>query len=140
MPKEVRSLALSLRVILPKSLLKGYRAAEKRDAILEEVALEAERRAKLLAPVDHGRLRSSIEGGLDSEGAFLKAQTDYAAFQEFGTMQRGAATDPGPTPPWYQHGSRAGGVPAKPFLRPAVESVRGAIVADIARREVNSKD
>lgn len=133
----MRSLGISVKAVLPKSLRKTYDASSKRDRIIEQVALEAEARAKRLAPVDHGRLRASIEGGLDADGGFVKAQTEYAAFQEFGTMSKGAETDPGPTPPWYQHSGRDGGVPAKPFLRPAVQSLRGADIADIARR--NSK-
>lgn len=100
--------------------------------ITHEVALEVERRAKLLAPVDTGRLRASIEAGADDEGAFVKAGTEYAAYMEFGTGQAGSSTDPGPTPDWYQHGPSPG-VPAQPFLRPAVESMRGQ-VADIVKR------
>ncbi|MCA1811450.1 MAG: hypothetical protein LC623_05505 [Halobacteriales archaeon] len=129
---------MSFEVRLPKSLRKGYRAKEKRDRILLAVSLEAERRAKLKAPVNHGRLRSSIEGGVDDQGGFVRAQTTYAAFNEFGTMSRGAQTDPGPTPSWYQHSGRPGGLEATPFLRPAVQSMRGADIADIARS--NSQD
>lgn len=123
----------TISVRLPKKLRETVKAKEHANRVLEAVALEAEARAKRLAPVDHGRLRASIEGGVDEEGGFLKAQTDYAAFQEFGTTTRGSQTDPGPTPPWYQHGGRPGGVPAKPFLRPAVQSLRGQ-VGDIVKR------
>jgi HK97 gp10 family phage protein len=103
----------------------AYNAAALGRDIVEAAALEAERRAKLNSPVDTGRLRSSIEGGVFGDGTgYVKAQTEYAAFQEFGTMQAGAASDPGPTPPWYQHGPGEGGIRAQPYLRPAVAEVR----------------
>jgi len=103
-----------------------------------EIAFEMERRAKPKAPVDEGRLRGSIEAGEDREGAFVKTNVEYAAFQEFGTMQTGQRTDPGPTPPWYRHSAEPGGVPAQPFLRPAFHEVTGK-AADIMRRVVSKK-
>lgn len=101
-----------------------------------EMALEVERRAKLLANFSQGyqtgRLKNSIESGRDEDGAFVKTNVEYAGFVEFGTGTRGAATDPGPTPPWYQHGAKAG-MAAQPFLRPAVHEVSGK-AADVLRR------
>lgn len=88
-----------------------------------EMAYEVERRAKLRAPVDHGRLRGSIEAGQDSHGAFVRTNVAYAAFPEFGTLSHGRQTDPGPTPSWYQHGTDPGGSPAQPYLRPAFYEV-----------------
>lgn len=123
----------TIDVKLPRKMRELLDAKKLNKEVMETVALEAEARAKRLAPVDHGRLRASIEGGVDSEGGYLKAQTEYAAFQEFGTTKRGQQTDPGPTPSWYKHGSRDGGVPSKPFLRPAIQSLRGQI-GDIVKR------
>lgn len=65
------------------------------------LAVDVERRAKQLSPVDTGRLRSSIahKQGRDSRGPYVEIGTSvsYAGFVEFGTR--------------YQ--------PPQPFLRPA---------------------
>ena len=72
---------------------------------LARLALQVERRAKALAPVDTGRLRSSItwELGRDEQGlvARIGSNVEYAAYQEFGTRT----------------------VPASPYLRPALDAV-----------------
>lgn len=69
-------------------------------------ALRVERRAKQLAPVDTGRLRSSIEHdvGRDSRGLVARIGTDvtYAIYLEFGTRRM--------TP--------------RPFLRPALQAAQ----------------
>lgn len=76
-------------------------------AHLLQVGLQVETAAKRLAPVDTGRLRSSITTNMhvDSEGPVVVIGTDvdYAVYQEFGT-------------------SRQAGTP---FLRPALEQVLG---------------
>lgn len=103
------------------------------DDLLAEIALEVEREAKRRAPVDTGRLRSSISTFKDGPLQHgVVANVEYGAFLEFGTGRLGAGTDPGPTPPDYVHGPRIGMV-AQPFLRPALEVVRGR-VADMLRR------
>lgn len=69
-------------------------------------ALRVERRAKLLAPVDTGRLRSSIthELAVDTQGLFalVGSSVEYAAFVELGTR--------------YNRG--------QPYLRPALAAAR----------------
>lgn len=74
---------------------------------LTKIAIRVERGAKQRAPVDTGRLRSSVTWELDSEGRFLVARIGtnvvYAKYQELGTAR----------------------MPAHPFLRPALDSVRG---------------
>ena len=57
--------------------------------------------AKRLAPVDTGRLRSSIFSQPDGPDVLVGASASYAAFQEFGTR--------------YQH--------AQPFMTPAIHAV-----------------
>lgn len=103
-----------------------------------ELAHEVERRAKTKAPVDEGRLRGSIETGQDREGAFVTTNVDYGKFQEFGTMSMGRQTDPGPTPPWYQHSGRPGGDPAQPFMRPAFFEVTGK-APEVMRRAISKR-
>lgn len=80
------------------------------EAGLRRLAIDVQNRARQLAPVDTGRLRSSIvhTPGRDSHGAFVDVGSNvvYAAFVEFGTS-RGRA---------------------QPFLRPALaEAVRDGI-------------
>lgn len=69
-------------------------------------ALRVHRRAKQLAPVDTGRLRSSVEYevGRDSRGLVARIGTDvhYAIYLEFGTRRM--------TP--------------RAFLRPALDAAR----------------
>lgn len=69
-------------------------------------ALRVHRRAKQLAPVDTGRLRSSVEYevGRDSRGLVARISTDvhYAIYLEFGTRRM--------TP--------------RAFLRPALDAAR----------------
>jgi len=79
---------------------------EKVNNELKRIALQIVRESKDLAPVDTGRLRSSItlEEETDSNG-FLRlvvgSNVDYAPFVEFGTSRQAA----------------------QPYLRPAFRSV-----------------
>ena len=74
-----------------------------------QTALLVESDAKRLAPVDTGRLRSSIHADIAPKGltARVAADANYAVFVEFGTR--------------YTR--------AQPFLGPAYEKNRGAFVA-----------
>ena len=87
-----------------KSLLESEHGDVGRD--LAKRALRVEALAKRLAPVDTGRLRTSISHDLahDSQGLYAIVGTNvhYAIHQEFGTR--------------YQHG--------QPFLRPALRAAR----------------
>lgn len=81
--------------MIPKDELKKL---EKR------IAFEIEKEAKLLCPVDTGRLRASIqtfEVGFDT---YVGTPVEYASFVEFGTSK-----------PSY---------PKQPFLRPAVDKIK----------------
>ena len=46
--------------------------------------------ARELCPVDTGRLRDSIAVSADNNGAEISADTDYAAYVEFGTWKSAA--------------------------------------------------
>lgn len=102
-----------------------------------EIALVVEGQAKLLAPVDLGRLRGSItvqmrDRGTEPDGpveqgdviqkptdenvAFVGTAVDYAEFQEFGTVKMNA----------------------QPYLRPALDIAQGqalTIVMSNGKRE-----
>jgi HK97 gp10 family phage protein len=71
---------------------------------LAKSAIKVEAAAKRLAPVDTGRLRSSISHQLTVDGqglvAYVGTNVDYAIFQELGTRF----------------------MPAQPFLRPALRA------------------
>jgi HK97 gp10 family phage protein len=89
-----------------------------------------EQEAKSLCPVDTGTLAQSISFRVDEVGASIQgtiyAAADYAGYVEFGTGQRGAGSaGAGPYPysaTWIGH-------PAQPFLRPALDTAREAVLA-----------
>lgn len=92
---------------------------------LKRTSIKVVRRAKRLAPVDTGRLRSSIvdEISRDSRGLVARVGTDvkYAARIEFGFSGKDSL-------------GREYNQAAQPFLRPAVAQVTGGsfegLVAD----------
>jgi len=105
------------------------RHAEDRLRIVGEFCTGA---AKLLAPVDEGNLRSSID--FDQPNPFtvrVGASANYAAFVEFGTGIH-AENGKGRKTPWLYE-IRPGqfvltrGNKAQPFLRPAVLGNKNAI-------------
>lgn len=75
-----------------QTLLRGVNGPVARD--LARRAVRVESRAKVLAPVDTGRLRSSITWRLGADGGGLFAEVgtnvEYAPFQEFGTKYQRA--------------------------------------------------
>lgn len=78
-----------------------------------ETALLIETDAKQFAPVDTGRLRSSIHAEIAPNGlsATVEVSVNYAVFVEMGTRRQRA----------------------QPFLFPAYEKNRGAFVANLKR-------
>lgn len=97
------------------------------DKLIARAALEIQAGARLRAVVHHGNLKSNIS--IHASGKHttsVVATMHYAAFVEFGTGMAGRATDKGPTPSTYIHGSVAG-VTSRPFLRPAVVEARKAL-------------
>jgi HK97 gp10 family phage protein len=97
---------------------------------VEQAAAIVLEEAEAIVPVDTGELRESghVEM-LVSEGPHPEAavvfDTPYAAYVEYGTGERGAASPgagEGPyTPGWP-------GMPAQPYLRPALDTAQSAIV------------
>ena len=77
--------------------LRGF-APERRAKVAQVIAatcLEIERTAKGLAPVDTGRLRSSIRSSLEDVATRLRGEVltdvDYAAYVELGTRRLAAS-------------------------------------------------
>lgn len=97
-----------------------------------EVVLEE---AEALVPVDTGELRESghIEiaaaQSLGLVSAHVIFDAEHAAFNEFGTGQRGAASPGAGEGPYSPNWP---GMPATPYLRPALDTARPAI-AEIFR-------
>lgn len=67
---------------------------------LEKVGIDAERYAKLMCPVDTGRLRNSISHTHDKNTVYIGSNVEYAPYVEFGTSKQRA----------------------KPYLEPAIEN------------------
>lgn len=63
------------------------------------IGLLAENYARIICPVDTGRLRNSITSVADSETATIGTNVEYAAYVELSTAK----------------------MPAQPYLRPAIE-------------------
>lgn len=98
----------------------------------EAVATEAQ----TIVPVDTGALKESIHvASVELVGSTVQghvvADEPYAAFVEFGTGQRGAAS-PGAGPGPYS--SSWPGQIAQPYMRPALDTARPAIVAAFEKR------
>jgi HK97 gp10 family phage protein len=77
--------------------------------------LEAE--AKRLAPVDTGHLRNSIQTSAEGMKATVGTNVEYAVFQEYGTHRQSG----------------------RPFMRPAADKARGALLADLRKIERSLK-
>lgn len=58
--------------------------SEAKEKALEIIGLTAESYAKMLCPVDTGRLRNSISHTADEEAAYIGTNVEYAPFVEYG--------------------------------------------------------
>jgi HK97 gp10 family phage protein len=91
--------------------------------------------AQALCPVDTGALRDSGRVDVQDSGAVavgtVTFEKYYAAYVEYGTGQRGAAS-PGAGP--YPYSPTWPGMPAQPFLRPALDTVRSEALGEFALR------
>lgn len=111
-----------------------------------EAGETARARAAALAPVgdgsDGGHLRDCIRVELEQEAggtvARVLAENPHAAYMEFGTGRRGASSSA--PPKWKGAGgySDVPGMPAQPYLAPALEEGRDGFLEDTARRLVEA--
>lgn len=99
-----------------------------RAAVSESCQL-LESRMKELCPVDTGRLQSSITTEIQELPRTIRGEvgphTDYAAYVEFGTGIAGAGS-PGAGKGPYS--SSWPGMPAQPYVRPALDESRKAVL------------
>jgi phage gpG-like protein len=90
----------------------------KKDKILEVVGGKAETYAKKLCPKDTGNLQNSItHQQIDKDSVLIGTAVEYAPFVELGHHQ-----EPGRYVPAIKKRLVKDWVPAKPFLRPAIEN------------------
>lgn len=89
----MRSLSRDLRAA-------GEKAGPLVSLVVRKTALDTERDAKTLAPVDTGNLRSSIGTDVTDTGSSVAAEigptADYGLFQEVGTSRMAAQPYMGP--------------------------------------------
>lgn len=78
-------------------------------SIVLSAAEQVKNSAKSLCPVDTGRLRDSISVNAEGSTAVVSANTDYAAYVEFGTSK----------------------MPPQPYLVPALIENSGAVLKAI---------
>jgi HK97 gp10 family phage protein len=126
---------------------------------IKKAAVKIQTAAKLLAPVDTGRLRNSItvqtEKTLSEATATVGTNVKYAPYMEFGTGSVGAASKKELPPDlnikytskkfWVYKDEkgefkRSHGNPAKPFLYPAIKEVEPDIekyVVEAIREEID---
>lgn len=90
----------------------------KKDKILEVVGGKAESYAKKLCPTKTGNLKNSItHQQIDADSVVIGSPVEYAPFVELGHAQ-----EPGRYVPAIGKRLVKSWVPAKPFLRPAIEN------------------
>ena len=109
-------------------------------ALVEEYVGLIRDEAKRLAPVDEGDLEGSIRPALKGiANAYMvygeviagSPEVYWAAFNEFGTGQRGAASGV-ETAAGYNYGS-VPGMSAQPFMRPAADKYRDPFLRDLRK-------
>ena len=102
-----------------RAILKGAKLG------ITKGAMAISKDAKLLAPVDTGRLRGSItyvvNASDDEVSAAIGTSVEYAAYNEFGTGRSGAGTNVqfGPEDTPVEHDTSRKGHIAQPYIRPA---------------------
>jgi HK97 gp10 family phage protein len=120
----------------------GRQAVTDAERALVMGGLRVERDAKILAPVDTGRLRASITHRLEHDAngqpvVFVGTNVKYAPFIEFGTGSRGSTSSALlgiQLPSGYEYGDRLG-MPAQPFLYPAFRQNK-AKITEMIKKEV----
>lgn len=113
---------------------------------IKKATIKVQGDAKLLAPVDTGRLRNSIQAETKEIGGKVVGRIftnlEYAPYVEFGTGQRGEASpSPPKSPDDLYYRQDWAGMEAQPFMYPAAkqnEKIVPKIVGDEIRKELRS--
>lgn len=99
------------------------------DAEMAAGLRDMETQAKTFAPVDTGRLRGAISTHKHEPLVYdLRAETDYAAYVEFGTGPYAESYVPSLDPEWQEYAktfqkSKPGHTPQKPFFYPSINKI-----------------
>jgi len=93
---------------------------------IRKATIKVQGDAKLLAPVDTGQLRNSIQAETKQESGKVVGRVytnvEYAAYVEFGTGQRGEASpSPPKSPEDIYYRQDWAGMEAQPYLYPAAK-------------------
>ena len=107
---------------------------------LFKFGVNVERDAKQMAPVDEGRLRNAIFYQIGDLEVTVGCSVNYAAYLEFGTRRFASEYVSNLPADWQElagkfkgnSSSGAMGIPAQPFLYPAVEKNRQQLINDIS--------
>lgn len=104
--------------------------------VVRKAAFDIEAKAKMLAPVDTGNLKNSIQASVDGLSAEVTANADYAAYVEYGTAPHVIRPRNAKVLAFQAGGKTVfaaevnhPGTPAQPFMTPAAEAVRPAFIA-----------
>jgi HK97 gp10 family phage protein len=125
--------------------------AQAAQEVIRTAAQTIQQEAQSLAPVKSGRLRSSISIRYPNPlEAVVGPQVEYGKYQEFGTGERGefggSAYTIKPKKPGgvlvfkiggktvYARSVRHPGIPAHPYMRPALEKVLGDMTGSLAAK------
>ena len=131
----------------------GGNSTEVLERGITKAAKRVQRDAKLLCPVDSGDLRNSIRAETEVQDGVVigKVSTnkEYAPYVEFGTGQRGQSGEAYTTdlergealkyPGELSYRQDWVGMPAQPFLYPAMKQNEDKIIGDVAnelRKEI----
>lgn len=106
---------------------------------VERGALIIEGEAKERCPADTGRLRNSITTNSTETGCDVGTNVFYAPYIEYGTGIH-AENGNGRETPWSWKGTgkkgqgwhRTNGMPAQPFLRPALDTKKEEVIEEIS--------
>ena len=137
-----------LDILLAKLEMLGGNTEEALQSGVDKAARRVKRDAKLLAPVDTGRLRNSIQHKIEKfQGKIIGSvysNVEYAPYIEFGTGRRGESSQIlKPEGISYRHDWQ--GQPPVPFLYPALiqnqENIKKDVTNEVKKaiREVCNK-
>ncbi len=108
---------------------KQYQPSWKRRA-LEKAAITVEGRAINRVPVDTGRLKGSITHETYDEEAHVGTNIEYAPHIEYGTRSHMINSPVKIRGVGWRYIKRHPGTKAQPFLRPALDGKKAAILRD----------
>ncbi len=115
---------------------------------VQQSGKEVQAQAKLLCPTNKlvgshaGELKNSITAAIENKGesvtSVIGSIKEYAPYVEFGTGQRGSASGGDKAPGITGYRADWSGMPAQPFLYPALKSRERSIIRNFTNRVLNA--